>query len=93
MTKKIDYEGALKVYDAIEGIPGSKPRLILVSAVDIRDPNKIPEHYVSAPSFIHRLLMKCTCDTRTMPIKPCPIGYAKSFRITCAGNMRQTRSS
>lgn len=46
-TKAVDYEGALKVFDAIEGVQGTKPRLILVSAVDIRDENQIPEHYVS----------------------------------------------
>lgn len=45
-TKKVDYEGAIKVFDAIEGINGPKPRLILVSAIDIRDPDKIPAHYV-----------------------------------------------
>ncbi|EPQ55983.1 NAD P-binding protein [Gloeophyllum trabeum ATCC 11539] len=44
-TKKVDYEGALKVFDAIEGVQGKKPRLILVSAVDVRDPEKIPEWY------------------------------------------------
>lgn len=45
-TKKVDYEGALKTFDAIEAVDGPKPRLILVSAVDIRDPEKIPAHYV-----------------------------------------------
>lgn len=47
--RKVDYEGAVKVFDAIEGITsgGTKPRLILVSAVDIRDPEKIPAHYAS----------------------------------------------
>lgn len=45
-TKKVDYEGALKVFDAIELVKGGKPRLILVSAIDIRDPNIIPSHYV-----------------------------------------------
>ncbi|PPQ82290.1 hypothetical protein CVT25_008440 [Psilocybe cyanescens] len=44
-TKKVDYEGAVKVFDAIEGVDGPKPRLILVSAIDIRDPEKIPAHY------------------------------------------------
>jgi nucleoside-diphosphate-sugar epimerase len=49
-TKKVDYEGAIKIFDAIEGVPDEKrPRLILISAVDIRDPNKIPSHYVSPP--------------------------------------------
>ncbi|EGN94738.1 hypothetical protein SERLA73DRAFT_187791 [Serpula lacrymans var. lacrymans S7.3] len=45
-TKKVDYEGAIKVFDAIEGLDSTaRPRLILVSAVDVRDPEKIPEHY------------------------------------------------
>jgi len=44
-TKKVDYEGALKVFGAIER--PLKPRLILVSALDIRDPGKISVHYVS----------------------------------------------
>uniref|UniRef100_A0A8H7XTM1 NAD(P)-binding domain-containing protein n=1 Tax=Psilocybe cubensis TaxID=181762 RepID=A0A8H7XTM1_PSICU len=44
-TKKVDYEGAVKVFDAIEGVSSAKPRLILVSAIDIRDPEKIPAHY------------------------------------------------
>ncbi len=46
-TKKVDYEGALKICDAIEMIQAKeKPRLILVSAVDIRNPDIIPPHYV-----------------------------------------------
>ncbi|KAF5347244.1 hypothetical protein D9756_009927 [Leucocoprinus leucothites] len=45
-TKKVDYEGAVKVFDAIEGVNGDKkPRLVLVSAVDVRDEGKIPQHY------------------------------------------------
>ncbi|ETW79982.1 hypothetical protein HETIRDRAFT_435197 [Heterobasidion irregulare TC 32-1] len=44
-TRKVDYEGALKVFDAIEAVAGPKPHLVLVSALDVRDPNKIPEHY------------------------------------------------
>ncbi|KAG6809683.1 hypothetical protein H0H92_015158 [Tricholoma furcatifolium] len=47
-TKKVDYEGAIKVFDAIEAVPNPKPRLILVSAIDIRDPEKIPAHYNEA---------------------------------------------
>jgi uncharacterized protein YbjT (DUF2867 family) len=47
-TKAVDYEGALKVFDAIEALDkGKRPRLILVSAIDIRDPDKIPAHYAS----------------------------------------------
>lgn len=45
-TKKVDFDGAVKVFDAIEAVKGPKPRLILVSAIDIRDPQKIPAHYV-----------------------------------------------
>ncbi|KAF7966904.1 hypothetical protein HWV62_36619 [Athelia sp. TMB] len=44
-TKKIDYEGALKVYDAIEDVSGKKPRLVLVSAVDVRAPDSEPPSY------------------------------------------------
>ena len=47
-TKRVDYEGALKVFDAIEGVEGEKPHLILVSSVDVRDRSKgNPAHYVS----------------------------------------------
>ena len=45
-TKKVDYEGALKTFDAIEGVKGKKPPLILASVVDICDPDKIPAHYI-----------------------------------------------
>ena len=45
-TKQVDYEGAVKVFDAIEGVKGNKPRLVLVSAIDVRDPDKVPEYYV-----------------------------------------------
>ncbi|KII83703.1 hypothetical protein PLICRDRAFT_119013 [Plicaturopsis crispa FD-325 SS-3] len=44
-TRKVDYEGAVKVFDAIEQVQGAKPRLILVSAIDSRDPDKVPEYY------------------------------------------------
>jgi len=45
-TKKVDYEGALKIFDAIEAVQTSpKPHLILVSAIGTGDPNKVPEHY------------------------------------------------
>ncbi|KAF8890749.1 NADH(P)-binding-domain-containing protein [Infundibulicybe gibba] len=47
-TKAVDYGGALKVFDAIEAVKGPKPRLILVSAIDVRDPEKIPAHYNEA---------------------------------------------
>ncbi|KAJ7607535.1 NADH(P)-binding-domain-containing protein [Roridomyces roridus] len=47
-TKAVDYEGAVKVFDAIEGVQGPKPRLILVSALDVRNPDVIPAHYTEA---------------------------------------------
>lgn len=54
-TKKVDYEGAVKVFDALERVEGqTKPRLILVSALDIRDPGKMPEHYVSYGYLVMR---------------------------------------
>ena len=48
-TRKVDYDGALKIFDALEGVKGTKPRLIMVSAIDVRDTNVAPpSHYVSA---------------------------------------------
>ncbi|KAG7441373.1 NAD(P)-binding protein [Guyanagaster necrorhizus] len=48
-TKKVDYEGAIKVFDAIEAVQGPKPRLIYVSAIDLRDRNSPPPaHYNEA---------------------------------------------
>jgi len=45
-TKAVDYGGAVKIFDAIEGVKEDlRPRLILVSAVDVRDPEKVPSHY------------------------------------------------
>ncbi|KAJ7206301.1 hypothetical protein GGX14DRAFT_643302 [Mycena pura] len=44
-TKAVDYEGALKVFDALEIMEEPRPRLILVSAIDVRDPEKVPAHY------------------------------------------------
>ena len=47
-TRKVDYDGALKIFDALEGVEGTKPRLIMVSAIDVRDTNVAPpSHYVS----------------------------------------------
>lgn len=47
-TRKVDYEGALKIFDAVELVKGTKPRLIMVSAIDIRDRSApVPSHYVS----------------------------------------------
>ncbi|KAF9474521.1 NAD(P)-binding protein [Pholiota conissans] len=43
--KQVDYEGAVKVADAIEAVQGKKPLFILVSSIDARDPDVIPPHY------------------------------------------------
>lgn len=52
--RQTDFEGAVKVFDAIaqlsEGPERKKPRVIVLGAVDVRNPDKpIPEHYVSTP--------------------------------------------
>jgi hypothetical protein len=48
-TRKVDYEGAVKVYDAMEA--GNVKRLVLIGAVDIRDRSKgYPEWYDDADS-------------------------------------------
>lgn len=60
-TKKVDYEGALKVFDVIEGIAGKtrKPRLVLVSAVNVRNPDgPVPSHYVITLAKLRR----CSID-------------------------------
>jgi nucleoside-diphosphate-sugar epimerase len=55
-TKAVDYEGALKVFNAIEKVVHSKPRLILVSAIDIRiDEENFPAHYVRCGSVFFGL--------------------------------------
>ncbi|KAI0297062.1 NAD(P)-binding protein [Multifurca ochricompacta] len=47
-TRTVDYEGALKVYDALEAVPDRKPHLLLVSSIDVRDPDRVPLHYDEA---------------------------------------------
>ncbi|CAE6393370.1 unnamed protein product [Rhizoctonia solani] len=44
-TKAVDYQGALKTFDAIDGVSGKKPRLVLVSGVDVGNEDRFPEHY------------------------------------------------
>ena len=49
-TRQVDYEGALKIFDAIELVKGPKPRVIMVSAIDVRDRSTTkPPHYVGHP--------------------------------------------
>ena len=90
-TQKVDYEGALKIFDAIEGVEGPvKPRLILVSALDIRDPEKIPTHYVSFFSHFF-LIFISEIKHRMKTISHIPIDYEKSSQHICIGSMKQTR--
>lgn len=45
-TVKVDQEGAIKVFDAIDHLTDAKPKLILVGALDTRDLDKPPPgHY------------------------------------------------
>jgi len=57
-TKKVDYEGALKVFDALDAVKGTKPRLVLVSALDVRDPEKIPDHYDDSDRAVSERMRK-----------------------------------
>jgi nucleoside-diphosphate-sugar epimerase len=51
---KAEHDGTIRAYDAIEAVAGPKPRLIMMSGVDIRDPSKVPEHYVRMLSTAQR---------------------------------------
>ncbi|GAA6055947.1 hypothetical protein JCM3770_005610 [Rhodotorula araucariae] len=45
---KVDQDGAIKVFDAIERLPEPRPYLVLVSALDTRDTTKPPPaHYTT----------------------------------------------
>ncbi|GJN87604.1 hypothetical protein Rhopal_000559-T1 [Rhodotorula paludigena] len=45
-TKAVDELGAIKVFDALDQLTGPKPYLVLVGAIDTRDPSKPPpSHY------------------------------------------------
>ena len=84
----------MKVFDAIEGVEGVKPRLILVSALDIRDPEKIPAHYVSIliPSTkLGLILVFLFLILRTKTISYSLPEYEKSFQYIYIGSTKQTR--
>ncbi|KAB5592867.1 hypothetical protein CTheo_3656 [Ceratobasidium theobromae] len=44
-TKAVDYLGAVKIFDAIDAVPGKKPRLVLVSGLDVGNQDTFPDHY------------------------------------------------
>ena len=91
-TKKVDYEGALKIFDAVEGVQGEKPLLILVSAVDVRDPEKIPAHYVrQTPDSLRKEFLTRT-NYRQKKISRYRTGEGRPSQSTCTGNTRPTRT-
>lgn len=49
-AREVDYAGAVKVFDALELVKEPKPRLILLSSIDVRDRSVVPAHYVSIAS-------------------------------------------
>jgi hypothetical protein len=92
-TRQVDYEGALKIFDAIEGVQGEKPLLILVSSVDVRDPTKIPAHYVGeTPNSLFGRSLKMT-KSRPNKISAFRPNFGALSPFICIGNMRQTRTS
>ncbi|CAE6436634.1 unnamed protein product [Rhizoctonia solani] len=44
----VDFLGAVKIFDAIDGVAGKKPRLVLVSGLDVGNEDRFPEHYTEA---------------------------------------------
>lgn len=79
-TKKVDYEGAVKVFDAIEGVKGVKPRLVLVSAIDVRNPDgKVPEYYVSQRCRLRRCITLNSCRMMRTLQHPRPGGVASAL--------------
>lgn len=60
-TNAVDYLGAVKVFDAIEQSQ-EKPRLYVVSALDVRDLSKpAPAHYVSSALATALTRTRSTC--------------------------------
>ena len=59
-TEKVDYEGALKVFDAMEN--SNVHRLLYVGAADTRDMSKPPPSYYNEESS-----ERLPCPTLTMP--------------------------
>ncbi|CAE7143706.1 unnamed protein product [Rhizoctonia solani] len=47
-TKAVDFHGAVKIFDAIDRVTGKKPRLVLVSGLDVGNEERFPEHYTEA---------------------------------------------
>ncbi|KAG8726602.1 hypothetical protein FRC12_023242 [Ceratobasidium sp. 428] len=47
-TEAVDYGGALKTFDSIDAISSNKPRLVLVSGLDVGNEDRFPDHYNDA---------------------------------------------
>lgn len=57
--KNVDFEGVVKTADAIESLPEPRPRLILVSAHDIRpDQFDYPKHYTAEDKSISQYVWR-----------------------------------
>lgn len=92
-TRKVDYDGALKVFDAIEEVKGTKPRLIMVSGLDIRDTSvPPPAHYVRQFS-LNRLSVTHEGRVRLRTISRCPRAGKRLSDSTCKRSSTQTRTS
>ncbi|QRV81904.1 NAD(P)H-binding family protein [Ceratobasidium sp. AG-Ba] len=57
-TKAVDYGGALKTFDAIDAVAGKKPRLVLVSGLDVGNEDRFPEHYNEADKQVAERIRK-----------------------------------
>lgn len=91
-TRKVDYEGAVKVFDAIEGVRGDKPRLILISSVDVRDPEKVPAHYVCCQARVWSFHFRVDIGWgRTNKILRFQRGIGRRWGHMWNGNMRRIR--
>ena len=92
-TKKVDFDGAVKTFEAITAVEGPKPRLILVSCIDVRDTTKVPPHYVSTQLYIRAIFNSIDTVSRTRKTLQPPSVCGKPSRHICIGNTRQTRFS
>lgn len=90
-TRKVDWLGAVKVFDAIDDVQGTKPRLILISSVDLRNPSDpAPDHYVSRGCSY--MLSTNVVVSRMHKILPCPRDTESSSPTTSIASIRPTRT-
>ena len=92
-TRAVDYEGAVKVFDAVEQMEGERPRVILVSALDVRDPDRLdeyPPHYVS--TACQNFLLHADARSRRRKTKHAPRGVMPPSGRTTSGSTKPTRT-